>query len=90
MAAIRAGILTPMTKAELERAKAECAEFRAAVEAERQLDDRLTAILPRAADRYREMVDGLEHVLLSDAVSLRPWSAMYDWRQATMAIWKPR
>ncbi len=55
MAAIKAGILTPTTKAELERAETERNRLQAALGADTRAADRVMEFLPRAV-RYRELV----------------------------------
>lgn len=52
--AIKAGIFTPTTKAELEKAEAERSRRQQPPE-----DDTILTMLPRAKKRYKEVVDGI-------------------------------
>ena len=61
--AIKAGIITPMTKAELERAEAEYTQAKAAVDAATGTEEVLTATLPQAAKRYKKLVADLKSTL---------------------------
>ncbi len=54
MKAIKAGILTPTTKAELEQAEAERSRL-----LEPQMDNGLLSILPRAKERYQALIEGI-------------------------------
>lgn len=63
MAAIRSGIITPSTKAELERAEAEIAEAERALQEARKPE----ALLPRARERLQKLAD-----TLADAARRRP------------------
>ena len=58
--AIKAGILTPSTKAELDRCEAEKAQLEAAVAAGDCPAQKVLAMIPRIAERYRTLVKGLE------------------------------
>ena len=71
VAAIRAGIITPTTKAELERAEAERSKAEATLRANTGLAETLTTILPRAAERYRGLVDNLGKALYTDVAHAR-------------------
>ncbi|MBN4659334.1 recombinase family protein, partial [Escherichia coli] len=55
LAAIRAGIITPSTKAELERAEAEIAAAERALQEARKPE----ALLPRARERLQKLADTL-------------------------------
>ena len=59
MKAIKAGILTASTKAELERAEAERARLHDAIKTSAAKADKVTTLLPRAAERYRAVVNDL-------------------------------
>lgn len=63
LAALRAGIITPSTKAELQKAEADVAQAEAAIAAGRRPD----ALLPRARDRLQRMAD-----TLADAARRKP------------------
>ncbi len=63
LAAIRAGIITPSTKAELERAEAEIAAAERALQEARKPE----ALLPRARERMQKLAD-----TLADAARRRP------------------
>jgi site-specific DNA recombinase len=56
MAAIKAGILTPTTKVELEKAEAERARLLMASE---ERVDTIVTMLPRAKERYQEAIEGI-------------------------------
>ena len=72
MVAIKAGIITPTTKAELEKAEAEQKNAEAALKANAGVSEILTTFLPKAADRYRGLISGLGQALSTDVVeSLR-------------------
>ncbi len=66
MTAIKAGILTPTTKAELDRAEAERAEFMKALKANASGIEQAPSVLPHAVDRYRDLIADLETVTLGD------------------------
>jgi site-specific DNA recombinase len=54
--AIKAGILTPTTKSELEKAEAERARLQRASE---ETPDRVITMLPRAKERYQALIEGI-------------------------------
>src|SRR6185436_1787490 len=56
MSAIKAGILTASTKAELEQAEAERERLREALKTSATKADKLVTLLPRAQERYRALV----------------------------------
>lgn len=58
--AIKAGILTPSTKAELDSCEAEAARLEAAVATDDVPTQKVLAMIPRVAERYRALVNGLE------------------------------
>jgi site-specific DNA recombinase len=66
MNAIKAGIITPVTKAELERAEAERERAKAILEAAAGMEEVLTTTLPEAAKRYRNLVADLGKTLQTD------------------------
>ncbi len=85
MAAIKAGILTPTTKAELEAVETEKAGLERQLEQEAQALDKVAQVLPRAVDGYGDLVANLEAVaadvprartqvqaLLGDKITLHP------------------
>ena len=53
MKAIKAGIFTPTTKAELEKAEAERDRL------QQPQEEKVVAVLPRAKERYRALIDGI-------------------------------
>jgi len=69
--AIKAGILTPTTKGELEKAEAERLSIEKALRTEAVGLGKVASILPRAVDRYRDMVEHLEDVTRTDVVRAR-------------------
>ena len=71
MAAIKAGILTPTTKAELESAETEKAELEKQLEQEAQALDKVAQVLPRAVDRYGDLVANLEEAIAADVPRAR-------------------
>lgn len=71
MAAIKAGILTPTTQAELEKAETERARALTALNGETHNWDRVADILPRAAERYRKLVADLGTTAQRDTTRAR-------------------
>ena len=75
MAAIKAGIITASTKAALEAAEAAKVEAESKLAAATGMDERavqrVTAMLPRALDRYRAMLDDITAVLSRDVARAR-------------------
>ncbi len=71
MAAIKAGILTPTTKAGLEAAEREKAELERQMEQEAQALDKVAQVLPRAVDRYGDLVANLEEAIAADVPRAR-------------------
>jgi len=69
--AIKAGILTPTTKAELEKAEAERAHLECALKLDTSPLDDIDGLLASLAGRYREMVDNLETVTLREVTEAR-------------------
>ena len=59
MAAIKAGILTATTKQELERLEAERTRLSQLQQTRSAQSDKVATLLPRAAERYRQLVDDL-------------------------------
>jgi site-specific DNA recombinase len=57
--AIKAGILTPSTKAELEQAEAERTRLIGTIKMRVSKADKVATLLPRAAERYRAVVNDL-------------------------------
>ena len=66
MKAIKAGVVTPTTKSELQRAEADYEKAKTAIEATKSTREALTATLPEAAKRYRKLVGNLGNALQSD------------------------
>ncbi|MDA2911731.1 recombinase family protein [Nitrospiraceae bacterium AH_259_D15_M11_P09] len=62
MVAIKAGVLTPTTKEELEKAEAERAGLLEMVKADNRGLGKVTTFLPRAAERYRALVANLANL----------------------------
>lgn len=71
LAAIKAGIRTPTTKSELERLEAEHDKLLAALKPETRKLDKVGHMLPRAVERFKEMVGDLESATLHDVVRAR-------------------
>jgi site-specific DNA recombinase len=59
MTAIKQGILTATTKAELARAEAERTKLQEAIKTRATKADKLATLLPRAAECYRAVVNNL-------------------------------
>lgn len=74
MTAIKAGILTPTTKAELERAESERADLMKALKANASGIEQAPSVLPHAVDRYRDLVIDLETVTLGNVGRARTQS----------------
>jgi site-specific DNA recombinase len=66
MNAIKAGIVTPTTKAELEKAEVEYERAKAAMNAATGMQEVLTTFLPNAAERYRKLINNLGSALQTD------------------------
>ena len=66
MAAIKAGIITPSTKNELEKAEECCEKAKAAMEATTSISQIMDNVLPNAAERYRKLVANLGQNLRTD------------------------
>jgi hypothetical protein len=62
MAAIKAGIITKTTKAELEKAEAERDRLQTELAAAIPALNKVVDVLPRAVDRYRKLVENLENI----------------------------
>lgn len=71
MTAIKAGIITPTTKAELEQAEAEQARAKVALQTCAVPTDNLIALLPRAAGQYRALLKNLRDTLQRDSAQAR-------------------
>jgi site-specific DNA recombinase len=71
MKAIKAGIVTPTTKSELERAEADLIEAKAALEEAAGISELLTTVLPNAGERYRTLVKKLGETLYTDVPHAR-------------------
>jgi site-specific DNA recombinase len=71
LAAIKAGIITQTTKGELERLEAERDRLTASLSADVRKLDKVGHMLPRAVERFRDLVDGLEAVTLRDVTRAR-------------------
>ena len=71
LAAIKEGVRTVTTKDELERLEAEHDKLSASLNADTHKLDKIGHILPRAVERFRDMVDNLESVTLSDVTRAR-------------------
>lgn len=69
--AINMGIVTPTTKAELERAEAECESAKAALEMSAEVEEVIEKTLPDAAQRYRNIVNDLSRALQTDIAQAR-------------------
>ena len=63
MAAIKAGIVTPSTKAALERAEAERDMLCQTVQSQHKYVAKVAAILPNAIGRLKALLDDLENVM---------------------------
>lgn len=63
---MKAGVVTPTTKTELERAEAQYEKVKSVLEATQSIKEALTATLPEAAKRYRTLVTNLGTALESD------------------------
>jgi len=59
MTAIKAGILTATTKAELEKAESERTRLQQSVETATARADKVVTMLPRAKERYRDLIEGI-------------------------------
>ena len=71
MTAIKLGILTPTTKAELEKAESSRTELEKALRVDTRGLDQIQVVLPRAVDRYKELVANLETVVMRDMARAR-------------------
>ncbi len=70
-AAIKAGIITPTTKGMLEEAEAERERLLEALDVDLRGLDKIGEFLPRAAERYRQLVENLGEVTLRDVARAR-------------------
>jgi hypothetical protein len=61
MTAIKAGILTPSTKAALEQAEAEQAQLKS-MQDQSKVIDKVTTFMPNLVERFKKLVDGLATV----------------------------
>lgn len=59
MTAIKAGILTATTKAELEKVESERTRLQQSVETATAQADKVVTMLPRAKERYRDLIEGI-------------------------------
>ncbi|MDA1099221.1 MAG: recombinase family protein [Proteobacteria bacterium] len=71
MVAIKQGILTTTTKAELQKAEAEKASLEKAMNANTSSLDNIPTLLPRATDRFRALIDNLEGVTQAQVARAR-------------------
>jgi site-specific DNA recombinase len=71
MVAIKQGILTATTKAELQKAEAEKASLEKAMNADTGALDGIPTLLPRATDRFRALVSDLEGVTQAQVARAR-------------------
>ena len=71
MAAIKAGIITDGTKAELEKAEAEVKRLTAEIEADAGAQDKVADFLPNAVERYQKLVSNLEKISQRDVPRAR-------------------
>ena len=71
VAAIKAGILTPTTKQELEKLEAERTRLSQDQQTRSAQLDKVAAILPRAAERYRRLADDLSALSLKHVAQAR-------------------
>ena len=71
MAAIKAGIITPSTKVELERAEADRRRFEELLTTEAPTPEKLANYLPKAKVRYRSLLDSLRETLSRDIAEAR-------------------
>ena len=62
MKAIKAGILTPTTKVELERAEAERTRLQERLKAGSKSEVKILTVLPQAEERYRKLVQNLSRL----------------------------
>ena len=67
MAAIKAGIITPTTKTELQKAEADKAGAEQALKLEATPTEKLPDLLPRAIERYKSFLNDLGEVLHRDS-----------------------
>jgi site-specific DNA recombinase len=72
MMAIKAGIITASTKAELEKLEAEKATVAQELREENAGRNTLAVMLPRAVERFKRLVGQLEHVTAGHVVAVRP------------------
>ncbi len=89
MTAIKAGILTLTTKAELVAAETEKADLERQLDHEAQALDKVAQVLPRAVDRYQDLVANMAEAvdvprartqvksLLGDEITLHPTDDRY-------------
>ena len=66
MNAIKMGIVTPTTKAELERAESDCESAKAALAIAAEVEEAIETTLPNATERYRNIVNDLGRALQTD------------------------
>ena len=71
MAAIKAGILTPTTKAELEKAEAEKGELEKSLRVDTTALDSVPKFLPDAVELFRALVADFENVAMLDVARTR-------------------
>ena len=71
LSAIKAGIVTASTKSELEKLEAERERLLSQLKVDTRKLDKVGHILPRAVDRFKEIVDNLETVTLRDVARAR-------------------
>ncbi len=71
LSAIKAGIVTASTKAELEKLEAERERLLSQLKVDTRKLDKVGHILPRAVDRFKDIVDNLETVTLRDVARAR-------------------
>ncbi len=71
MAAIKAGIFTDSTKGELVKAEAEVKRLEAALKVDTKQLDKVASFLPKAVDRYKQLVNNLENVTQRDVARAR-------------------
>ncbi len=71
MSAIKMGIVTPTTKAELERIEAERTRLQNSLKADTTTNDKLAAFLPDAVERYKGLLSCLGETLYRDVAQAR-------------------
>ncbi|MFQ5995603.1 MAG: recombinase family protein [Acidiferrobacterales bacterium] len=71
LSALKAGIVTRSTRTELEQLEGERDKLLSQLEVDTRRLDRVSHILPRAVERFKDLVDNLESVTLRDVTRAR-------------------